>query len=248
MNRINRLPTAFLRARLKLTEIQLEEIPNAHIGKHRGHAVVRRYHYTNGRRSSNEADANSEVGRDWLYKMETRKQLIRFKKQLESLLIDKPDTPPIDPSQAYTVYNKEYWERVVVRAQIETKVSGYEYRGLLLDSRAEMIVAQTLDELGLQYKYEPRVVINGEVYYPDFIVYLPEFERCFFIEFLGKLDDDKYISRNEFKLMDYLNEGMVINKDLLIFCGYANSMITADEMTDDIAALIQKYCRIYSIR
>ena len=109
-----------------------------------------------------------------------------------------------------------------------------------------MIVAQCLDSLGLMYKYEPRIIIKGEEYYPDFIVYLPEFQRCFFIEFLGKLNDDKYISRNEFKLMDYLNSGMVINRDLLLFCGYEDSMVNADDMIDDIVALIKKYCRIYS--
>ena len=117
---------------------------------------------------------------------------------------------------------------------------------MMMDSRGEMIVAQTLESLGLEYKYEPRIIIGGEVYYPDFIVYLPEFERCFFVEFMGRLDDEKYISRNKFKLMDYLKSGMVINRDLLVFCGYENSMVNSDDMTDDIVALINKFCRMYS--
>ena len=237
----------FLNARLKLIENKLVQIPETYTGYHRDRLVVRRYYHSNGRRKVREADANSEIGKDWLDKLETRKQLIKFKKQLEAILIDKPDMPPIDPSRVNTVYNKEYWDNIIVRAQMETKSDGYEYRGMKMDSRAEMIVAQTLDEMGLQYKYEPMLIIGDEVYYPDFIVYLPEFGRCFFIEFMGRLDSDKYISRNEFKLMDYLNDGMVLNRDLLIFCGYESSMITADEMAADIVALIEKYCRIYSI-
>ena len=138
------------------------------------------------------------------------------------------------------------WENIHIRAEFETKESGYRYKDMVMDSRAEMIVAQTLESLGLQYKYEPRIFINGELYYPDFIVYLPEFERCFFIEFLGQLDNEKYISRNKFKIMDYLKAGMVINRDILLFCGYEDSMVTADDMIDDISALIKKYCRIYS--
>ena len=63
---------------------------------------------------------------------------------------------------------------------------------------------------------------------------------------MGRLDDEKYISRNKFKLMDYLKSGMVINRDLLVFCGYENSMVNSDDMTDDIVALINKFCRMYS--
>ena len=247
MDKMNRLPSAYIKAKIAITDKKIESIPVIKLGTHNGRCVLRSNHFINGKRVIEETYADTDKGRDWLSKYETRKQLIKFKKQLEAILIDKPDMPPIDPSRVNTVYNKEYWDNIIVRAQMETKTDGYEYRGMKMDSRAEMIVAQTLDEMGLQYKYEPMLIIGDEVYYPDFIVYLPEFGRCFFIEFMGRLDSDKYISRNEFKLMDYLNDGMVLNRDLLIFCGYESSMITADEMAADIAALIEKYCRIYSI-
>ena len=143
------------------------------------------------------------------------------------------------------MYDRKFWEQIHIRAEFETKEKGYDYKGMILDSRAEMIVAQTLDELGLEYRYEPRLIIGNDIYYPDFIVYLPEFQRCFFIEFLGKLNDLKYITRNEFKLMDYLNSGMVVNQDLLLFCGFEDRMVNSDDMKDDIMALIRKYCRMY---
>lgn len=248
MDKYNKLPTEFLRARLNLIEERLGRIPYTTTGCHRGKMVVRRYYHSDGRRKIREAGADSDSGKEWLCQMEIRDKLITLKKQLESFLIDKPDSVRIDPGKEETIYNKDFWDHIVVRAQVEDKKTGYQYRGHNMDSRAEMIVAQTLDELGLQYKYEPMLVINGEKYYPDFLVYLPEFGRCFFIEFMGRLDNDKYISRNEFKLLDYLNSGMVINKDILIFCGYESSMITADDMADDIIALIRKYCRIYAVR
>ena len=177
---------------------------------------------------------------------ERRDSLMEDKAVIKGVLEGLPDIPNINIKKVKTVYNKDYWEQIHVRAEFEDKTTGYQYKDMMMDSRGEMIVAQTLDSMGLIYKYEPRIVINGEVYYPDFLVYLPEFGRCFFIEFMGRLDDEKYISRNKFKLMDYLKSGMVVNKDLLVFCGYENSMVNADDMIDDITALINKYCRMYS--
>ena len=246
MKNKTRLPPAYLRAKLNIINLQLEQIPPIVHGRHRGQEVLRQYQVVNGKRRIVETMATSRDGLDWSCKMNLRKDLIKIKKQLENMLIYEPDTKLVNTDKVKTIYNKQYWDNVRVRADFETKTSGYEYRGMMMDSRGEMIVAQTLDELGLQYKYEPMVVIGDEVYYPDFIVYLPEFQRCFFIEFMGRLDDDRYINRNKFKMMDYLRIGMVINKDILIFCGYENSMISADEMKDDIIALISKYCRIYS--
>ena len=186
------------------------------------------------------------IGRELFGRSESRKKLLEIKKQLEIKLRGISNVSNINIKKVKTVYNKDYWEQIHVRAEFEDKTTGYQYKDMMMDSRGEMIVAQTLDSMGLIYKYEPRIVINGEVYYPDFLVYLPEFERCFFIEFMGRLDDEKYISRNKFKLMDYLKSGMVVNKDLLVFCGYENSMVNADDMIDDITALINKYCRMYS--
>ena len=183
-------------------------------------------------------------------------ELLKIKKRRDSLFTDitifkgllegLPDVPRIDISKVDTLYNKDMWERIHIRAEFEEKTTGYQYKDMMMDSRGEMIVAQTLESLGFEYKYEPRIIIGDEVYYPDFIVYLPEFERCFFIEFMGRLDNDKYISRNKFKLMDYLKAGMVVNKDILLFCGYEDSMVNADDMIDDFVALIKKYCRMYS--
>ncbi len=45
--------------------------------------------------------------------------------------------------------------------------------------------------------------------------------------------------------MDYLNSGMIVNRDLLLFCGFEDRMVNADDMKDDIMALIRKYCRMY---
>ncbi len=243
---LDKLPKAYLRARLSLIDKKIEQLPVVHQGNHHGKPVLRIYCKEFGKTKQFQYRINCNKGQDLLKSKDLRESLMCEKAVLAGLLKGVPDVPMIDLTKVHTVYNKEMWDKIRTRDEFEKKQKGYPYKDYMMDSRAEMIVAQCLDSLGLMYKYEPRIIINGEEYYPDFIVYLPEFQRCFFIEFLGKLNDDKYISRNEFKLMDYLNSGMVINRDLLLFCGYEDSMVNADDMIDDIVALIKKYCRIYS--
>jgi hypothetical protein len=242
----NRFPAVYLNAKLKLIDKRIGELPDVRLGHHEGRAVLRQCLYDQGKRCVREYSANNEKGKLLYSQSEYRKKLSEVKRQLEIILKNMPKLPGIDLKKVDTIYNKDMWERIHIRAEFEEKTTGYQYKDMMMDSRGEMIVAQTLESLGLEYKYEPRIIIGDEIYYPDFIVYLPEFERCFFIEFMGRLDNDKYISRNKFKLMDYLKAGMVINKDILLFCGYEDSMVNADDMIDDIVALIKKYCRMYS--
>ena len=239
-------PPAYIKAKIRMIDNKILQLPDVRLGHRKGRDIFRQYSYDNGKRKIREFSCDKPEGRELFDQSEARKTLIKEKNQLRMMIKGVANIPDVDVTRDKTIYNKSMWENIHIRAEFETKESGYHYKDMVMDSRAEMIVAQTLESLGLQYKYEPRIFINGELYYPDFIVYLPEFERCFFIEFLGQLDNEKYISRNKFKIMDYLKAGMVINRDILLFCGYEDSMVTADDMIDDILALIKKYCRIYS--
>ena len=247
MSRLIELPALFIRARVNIIEEEIEKLPVVKHGKHRDISVLRIYYKKNGKCRHHECPVNSEKGQQLLRLKKRRDALLIRRDQWRSLLTNDIDIHLLDLTKVHTIFDKRFWESVHVRSEFESKSTGYRYKDMIMDSRAEMIVAQTLDSLGMEYKYEPQIIINGEIYYPDFLVYLPEFNRCFFVEFLGKLDKEDYRSRNKFKLMDYLGYGMVINKDLLLFGGTANDMVSADEMTDDIIALLKKYCRMYSV-
>ncbi len=238
-------PAEYLQAKLRLINSRISELPDVRVGKREGRDVLRQIKIINGKRIVREVSPNKQAGKDLLVRSEYRNKLLTVKRQIEASLKGVPVAGEIDVRKVNTLYDRKFWEQIHIRAEFEKKEKGYDYKGMILDSRAEMIVAQCLDSMGLSYKYEPRIIIGGEIYYPDFIVYLPEFQRCFFIEFLGKLNDLKYITRNEFKLMDYLNSGMIVNLDLLLFCGFEDRMVNADDMKDDIMALIRKYCRLY---
>ena len=243
---LDRLPPIYLKARLRLIEREFERLPAIHHGKHHGIPVLRIYSKNGATTKQFQCRPNSNRGMELLKIKNRRDSLLADITILKGLLEGLPDVPGVNINKVVTAYNKDMWQRIHIRAEFEEKDTGYQYKDMMMDSRGEMIVAQTLESLGLEYKYEPRIMIGDEIYYPDFIVYLPEFERCFFIEFMGRLDNDKYISRNKFKIMDYLRAGMVVNRDILLFCGYEDRMVNADDMIDDIVALINKYCRMYS--
>lgn len=209
-------PPAYIKAKIRMIDNKILQLPDVRLGHRKGRDIFRQYSYDNGKRKIREFSCDKPEGRELFDQSEARKTLIKKKNQLRMMIKGVANIPDVDVTRDKTIYNKSMWENIHIRAEFETKESGYRYKDMVMDSRAEMIV------------------------------YLPEFERCFFIEFLGQLDNEKYISRNKFKIMDYLKAGMVINRDILLFCGYEDSMVTADDMIDDISALIKKYCRIYS--
>lgn len=242
---IRNLPPVFLKARLDLTNKMINDLPVLHIGHHQGALVIREYVYANNKRMVKQYSANGEKGKV-LYKLhQQRCELIDRKNNLKSILSGYPDVPELNIRKVRSCYDKSFWENIRLRADIEEVNYNYEYNGIRMCSRTEVVIAQNLDALGLQFKYEPLLIIGDEFYYPDFIVYLPELHRCFFIEFLGRLDDKKYCVKNGLKIGDYLYGGMIVDKDLLLLCGTKLRMPTSEEIAAGISSVIGNLCRDY---
>ena len=87
-------------------------------------------------------------------------------------------------------------------------------------SRGEMIVGNALKELGLEAKYEPSLKLKGSRRKsPDYSFPIRILDRCFFVEFIGKTDDRDYLDSNFGKLDEYLRNGVLPNRDLILICG-----------------------------
>jgi hypothetical protein len=243
MNNIKKLPPAFLQARLDLINRELSQLPRTWIGTHRNSKVIRNYHGE----TQSEHLISSNKGQLLLFQHERRHALLVIKEQLESILSSCSETASLDPNKVPPLMGEEFWNKLESSSNNHELESDYSYKGVAMRSRGEVIIAQVLDSLGLLYKYEPMITIDGKNYCPDFIVYLPELKRCFVIEFIGMIDDFNYAMSNTTKLMSYLKVGMVINKDLLIFSGTRRSMTSPDEIKADIIALINKLCNILTV-
>ena len=84
----------------------------------------------------------------------------------------------------------------------------------------ETDVAQALEDMGIEYKYEVELNLGefGKVN-PDMALNFPEFNRCGFIEVNGRMDESEYISKTGKILIKYSNAGLYINRDIQFISG-----------------------------
>ena len=243
---MNNLPEEFLRLRLDNVNRELKSLPRLKFGTHRNASVIREYFIKDKRLLKREYLTDSERGKRLAAQCRLREELTLKRKILRAAQAVSRVSPRIRVRAVNTIFNRNYFYSLVTRASLEGPSGDYIHNGIAMKSRGEVIVAQILDSLDMTYKYEAQIVMNGKVFYPDFTVYLPEFGRCFFIEFMGMLDRKDYVDDNfTNKVPNYIKGGMRINTDLLLLCGDETSMESVEAMKEEIIALISKYCRIY---
>lgn len=204
----------------------LKESNQAHIGKRKRNGkeyeVIRYRTRRNGRSSSVEVSISSPKGKT-LFPLAKRNAILqKMLKDIQSeewqiatmtsfpSLLDNLDVvQPLSQSFTYEEFLK------LQELNDMTIVNGYKYGRYVFRSKSEVMIAQTLDQLGLEYKYEPVISINGNKRYPDFAVYCPEIGRFFFIEHLGMLDQMRYKVDNLEKMELYESAGIRNGVDII---------------------------------
>ncbi len=94
------------------------------------------------------------------------------------------------------------------------------HNSIIMRSIFESDVAELLEGIGIEYKYESGVVIRPDLtLYPDFSLHFPEYNRCSFLEALGGLDSFKYCKNNAWKIQQYFNAGLYPNRDIAFISG-----------------------------
>ncbi len=95
-------------------------------------------------------------------------------------------------------------------------VKHYTDRGEVVRSKSEVMIANALNKAGIPYKYECPVVLGNDRLYPDFtILKMPE-RKIFYWEHLGKLDKERYVNRNMWKLDTYEANGIFLGDSMII--------------------------------
>lgn len=114
-------------------------------------------------------------------------------------------------------FNSEFWESLKGSANTIPKGREYVYKGITMRSVFETEVAQVLDRIGIDYKYDTLIRANyKDIISPDFSMNLPEFNRCGFSEAMGGLGNLNYINDNVDKYRKYLNMGLYPNRDVAL--------------------------------
>ena len=126
--------------------------------------------------------------------------------QYSSEYVLRPDTQ--------NPFNSQFFNRLKPDNNSLSKDRKVMLNGTYMRSYFETDVAQLLDDLGIEYKYETSFRIGTEVVSPDMSLHFPEFNRCGFLEALGGLGNIGYVNKNSRKIANYINAGLYINRDV----------------------------------
>ena len=90
-------------------------------------------------------------------------------------------------------------------------------RGERVRSKSEKIIADKLYALGVPYRYECPLILEGNVrVYPDFtILKMPEREEVY-LEHFGMMDDNDYVNGMLYKLKTYEKNGIYLGVHLFM--------------------------------
>lgn len=110
---------------------------------------------------------------------------------------------------------KEVYDRLVPRSNPHEITTPHEHNGTFFRSKSEREMAEYLDEMGIEYKYEPLMQFGDITIYPDFVCYIPELGFGFIIEHFGLVDSPSYAENAMKKIKLYIEAGLVPGFDIL---------------------------------
>ncbi len=114
-----------------------------------------------------------------------------------------------------SVYNSRLWRSLKADTNPYEKSRTYSHNGVIMRSVFETDVAQILEDMGIEYKYEVTLNLGEDGYVnPDMAIHFPEYNRCGFIEALGRLEEDDYVTTNVKKINKYTKAGLYMNRDI----------------------------------
>ena len=228
----------------------LKSTPRYKSGSHKGFQLIREYSGTGSGIIRKEARENSRGFASMREKLDQYNKLTERKELFTAELHRRRLTIPADFKLQHDTspHNLDFWKQQVPCS------NNYENRNLYVDafgfnvkSRSEMLVGQALKDLGLEAKYEPLLILkNGRKKTPDYSFPVPVIDRCFYVEFMGMADDGTYLDKNYGKIDEYMRNGILLNRDLIVICGTENWLPSVGDMKRIIASFINNaVSRVY---
>lgn len=88
-------------------------------------------------------------------------------------------------------------------------------RGERVRSKSEKIIADKLFLLGIPYRYEAPIVLEGDIkIYPDFTILRMPMREEIYLEHFGMMDDFEYVHNMIYKLNTYEKNGIYLGVKL----------------------------------
>lgn len=191
----------------------------------------------NGKRTSVSADSRiAQQHAQWKMMDLMKKEAEKNIRQLEKIFRPLEDFRPTDPYELREklplAYRGSVSDEFIGRMGYPTagEWAGWTYehynaypeglihtsaRGINMRSRAEVLIADSLDTLGLPYHYEEVIHIDGKQFVPDFTIMIPGTWEIRYLEHLGMMDDPAYLKHNLEKISAYTDAGIMPYHDIL---------------------------------
>ena len=220
----------------------LERMPRYSIGMHAGKQVIREYTGYGDKTVRKTTHMKSQAYGGMQQKMNRYNEFLGLLKLYEDEIKRRHLTIPekFEFKSDSSVFNIDYWNSLIPTANsFEIKSDYYDNYGYHVRSRGEMIIGNALKDLGLEAKYEPLVILkNGKRIYPDYSFPVHVIDRCFFVEFVGMTDNEDYCNYNYGKIDEYMRNGILPNRDLILICGTNTWLPSQDTIKHIIASFI----------
>lgn len=114
------------------------------------------------------------------------------------------------------------------------------YKGVEYKSKSEREIARVYDELGIEFKYETPIYIDGIKFTPDFVGYCKLTGRCFYHEHQGKMGDPKYRRDKEYSHRQYSEIGLIEGIDIIYTYEGDGIVFNPDNIRHELTALIMR--------
>ena len=233
------IPYEYLEVREQYLKEQLKSMPIIRSGTH-GDSLVYRLYDNNGKCLHEITNAGSSWSKaDSIYKkIESINQMLQVVKSLKMSKKHRGGYERFSVKNTDNLYDNDYYDSLKDGSCPSTKNSKYSYKGRDYRSRAEMLIATVLDELGLEFKYDVLVMIDGKEFTFDFVIVFREFNRCIFIEYYGKCEESDYNYKNSRKIFHSNNNDIYLGRDLFVFSGNSIDMPGTDTIRYFLCAII----------
>ena len=222
----NYIPQEYLALKINYCRQQLEKLPNAKVhdrmvnGSLIKKVIVDKHRY----------NIDSKIGSEYYQTAQLREELERELELLESLWKSNIKAPIpsllckdsgriiLVGEDLPVVMDKEYFDSLKNDANDNyTKPTFYPFNGTFYRSAYEREIAIFYTEMGIPFKYEPEVYINGlrKPIYPDFVPYFKEINSCKFHEHFGMMSSSDYTRETKIKFSNYTNAGLLLGIDYI---------------------------------
>lgn len=138
-------------------------------------------------------------------------------------------TPIIPVLDSYV----EKWKAVHPGSQNDYEITNgiYTNNNELVRSKSEKIIADRLAFFDIPYVYEPGLILNEHLKYPDFIILNKRTRQTFIWEHFGLIDNDEYSSNNLIKIELYERCGYFPGEKLI--CSFESKDAPVDSQLID---------------